>query len=65
MQEINEKPYKQFALRMDRSLSEKLDRVSNATGIPKTTILRNGAIRILEEMDSCGAVDLLLKVTSN
>lgn len=62
MQEINEKPYKQFALRMDQSLSEKLDRVSNATGIPKTTILRNGAIRILDELDKSGVTERLERI---
>lgn len=53
---------KQYPLRMEASLFHRLDAAANATGIPKATILRMGAIKVLNELDASGVTTIIGKI---
>ena len=48
------KVYRQFPVRLELSLSNALDRYSEATRIPKTTISRVAIEKFLNELETSG-----------
>lgn len=50
---------RQYPLRMNIHLSNRLDDVSDATGIPKSTILRMGLTHVLNELESSGVLNTM------
>ena len=50
---------KQYPMRMDAILFNRLSEVSSATGIPKSTILRMGATKLLDELESSGVTNAM------
>ena len=47
-------PHRQFPLRLNASLADKLDRVSKETQIPKSRIATIGLEKFLSELESSG-----------
>ena len=59
---ITETTYRQFPIRLEASLADALDRYSEATNIPKTTISRIAISKFLKEIEYSGLRELAQKV---
>jgi predicted transcriptional regulator len=57
-----ETAYRQFPMRLDASLADALDRYSEATNIPKTTISRIALTKFLNQLENSGARAVLQQV---
>lgn len=63
---INPEPtYRQFPIRLESALADALDRYSEATNIPKTTISRIALIKFLNELENSGARSAIQKVCNS
>ena len=58
----SDKPYRQFPLRLDATLSAKLTQISSDTGIPKSIILRASLQKMLAEIETSGIRHALVSV---
>lgn len=54
--------FRQFPIRLEVPLADALDRYSEATNIPKTTISRIALTKFLNELENSGARSILQKV---
>jgi predicted DNA-binding protein len=54
--------YKQFPVRLDHQLSTELERMSEKTNIPKSTITRIALIKFMNELDDSGVKDAIEKI---
>jgi len=62
---VNPQPtYKQFPIRLESALANALDRYSEATNIPKTTISRIALTKFLNEIENSGARAIVQKICS-
>ena len=60
---INLQPtYRQFPIRLESALADALDRYSEATNIPKTTISRIALTKFLNELENSGARAIIQKI---
>jgi hypothetical protein len=57
-----EPTYRQFPMRLEAPLADALDRYSEATNIPKTTISRIALTKFLNELEKSGARAVLQQV---
>jgi predicted DNA-binding protein len=57
-----ETTYRQFPMRLEASLADALDRYSEATNIPKTTISRIALTKFLNELEKSGARAMIQQV---
>ena len=54
--------YKQFPVRLDHQLSDDLERMSEKTKIPKSTITRIALVKFLNDLDASGVKDAIEKI---
>lgn len=59
---IPEATFRQFPIRLEAPLADALDRYSEATNIPKTTISRIALTKFLNELENSGARAMIQKV---
>jgi predicted DNA-binding protein len=59
---MQEATFRQFPIRLEAPLADALDRYSEATNIPKTTISRIALTKFLNELEKSGARAMLQQV---
>jgi predicted DNA-binding protein len=59
---IPEATFRQFPIRLEAPLADALDRYSEATNIPKTTISRIALTKFLNELENSGARAMIQKI---
>jgi predicted DNA-binding protein len=63
-QNLAKPTYRQFPIRLEVPLADALDRYSEATNIPKTTISRIALTKFLNQLENSGARAVLQQVCS-
>jgi len=64
VQETDPIKYYQFPIRIDSRLTKELDRISNLTNIPKTTISRIALVKFLKELQDSGVAGAVERICS-
>lgn len=65
MHEISATPITQFPLRLHNDLAARLSHISEITGINKSTILRMGTVKILNELESSGVTEKMTRLSES